>query len=562
MEKQNADQWGGVRLDVLAEAYMEVRYEMWRILGARVNENWQLVEQKVMENGLKNLTQAFRQAQKKHVNYDINPDSGIGICDEDEDTYEEPDANPSVIPNLDAPTRTPSGLSSRQYHHVSLPRLGPVPATGMAHASINANADSNKVMDTDAPGAASGTKKGHREQTQDAVMCLPNTSTDFLLLNRTISSNPSNNTDAAPSPSVESEGTLEAGVDEVDVRKELLVDRLMLQFYSIFDAQNSPVRQHQGSSESPGGSPSKKTTSNTSSSRRTTKHGRSFEEDDDDEGELAEHQRTPVACVIRMQEPLEGLTQEQVEQLKRRKSMFQAESEVEKWKIVYMICFPDTTPGDMPTPYYDNETSETDLTDHSLKDPTLAQYEAYMNRELPRKVRKELEIAIGKLFGPLEETLKNQLEGLIRNCQERLSRDFVKSKESAHERGLDATSELAGPSDSGTQPQIGATATPSVLAPYTVPMDSSFELWQGMDATFNLQTSTYPDSAYYSETNPLPSDPWWPTALETIPCLANFDPAESGMMNSLGSHWQSTENVSNPSYMGKGKGRADEATGD
>lgn len=47
MEKQNAEQWDGVRLDVLAEAYMEVRSEMWRILGAKVNEKWQLVEQKV-----------------------------------------------------------------------------------------------------------------------------------------------------------------------------------------------------------------------------------------------------------------------------------------------------------------------------------------------------------------------------------------------------------------------------------------------------------------------------------------------------------------------------------
>lgn len=47
MEKQNADQWDGVRLEVLAEAYMEVRSEMWSILGARVNEKWQLVEQKV-----------------------------------------------------------------------------------------------------------------------------------------------------------------------------------------------------------------------------------------------------------------------------------------------------------------------------------------------------------------------------------------------------------------------------------------------------------------------------------------------------------------------------------
>lgn len=47
MEKQNAEQWDGVRLEVLAEAYNEVRSEMWRILGAKVGEKWQLVEQKV-----------------------------------------------------------------------------------------------------------------------------------------------------------------------------------------------------------------------------------------------------------------------------------------------------------------------------------------------------------------------------------------------------------------------------------------------------------------------------------------------------------------------------------
>jgi hypothetical protein len=47
MERQNADQWGGVKLDVLAQAYMEVRREMWSILAARVGEKWELVEQKV-----------------------------------------------------------------------------------------------------------------------------------------------------------------------------------------------------------------------------------------------------------------------------------------------------------------------------------------------------------------------------------------------------------------------------------------------------------------------------------------------------------------------------------
>jgi len=47
MEKQNAEQWDGVKLDELAQAYMEVRREMWSILASRVNEKWALVEQKV-----------------------------------------------------------------------------------------------------------------------------------------------------------------------------------------------------------------------------------------------------------------------------------------------------------------------------------------------------------------------------------------------------------------------------------------------------------------------------------------------------------------------------------
>jgi hypothetical protein len=48
MERQNAEQWdGGVKLDVLSQAYMDVRREMWSLLAARVGEKWQLVEQKV-----------------------------------------------------------------------------------------------------------------------------------------------------------------------------------------------------------------------------------------------------------------------------------------------------------------------------------------------------------------------------------------------------------------------------------------------------------------------------------------------------------------------------------
>jgi hypothetical protein len=48
MDRINAEQWEGVRLDILAQAYMEVRRDMWSILAARIGEKWQMVETKVI----------------------------------------------------------------------------------------------------------------------------------------------------------------------------------------------------------------------------------------------------------------------------------------------------------------------------------------------------------------------------------------------------------------------------------------------------------------------------------------------------------------------------------
>ncbi|UPX13943.1 lipoamidase activity, variant 2 [Ascochyta rabiei] len=89
MERMNAEQWDGVKLDVLAQAYMDVRREMWSLLAARVNEKWQLVETKCMEKGLKNLSQAARSASKKQGfqgTYADHEDSAIGVSDFDEES--------------------------------------------------------------------------------------------------------------------------------------------------------------------------------------------------------------------------------------------------------------------------------------------------------------------------------------------------------------------------------------------------------------------------------------------------------------------------------------------
>lgn len=63
MERQNAEQWDGVKLDILSQAYMDARREMWCVLAARVGEKWTLVEQKVWTNSYQVLKHTNKSSQ-------------------------------------------------------------------------------------------------------------------------------------------------------------------------------------------------------------------------------------------------------------------------------------------------------------------------------------------------------------------------------------------------------------------------------------------------------------------------------------------------------------------
>jgi hypothetical protein len=47
MERRNADDWDGLRLDNLAKNYMTMRRDIWSGLAAQTGEKWNVVEQKV-----------------------------------------------------------------------------------------------------------------------------------------------------------------------------------------------------------------------------------------------------------------------------------------------------------------------------------------------------------------------------------------------------------------------------------------------------------------------------------------------------------------------------------
>lgn len=52
-------------------------------------------------------------------------------------------------------------------------------------------------------------------------------------------------------------------------------------------------------------------------------------------------------------------------------------------------------------------------------------YERYLRRELPRRVRQELEIRIDQALEPLEENLKSQIVDIVRDAQLALFQSFV-----------------------------------------------------------------------------------------------------------------------------------------
>jgi hypothetical protein len=138
----------------------------------------------------------------------------------------------------------------------------------------------------------------------------------------------------------------------------------------------------------------------------------------------------------------------------------------------------------------------------------LKQFDAYLRRELPRKIRKELQVALQNMIGPIEETFKNDLENIVRNCQEALTRTYLEiTRSSGSSSGTQTepgdpvnTAQPTGITDSsGFSPYCPVIDESDRLPQYFLPPDSTLESWpEVMTSIDNQYPPTLSDSAYFS----------------------------------------------------------------
>jgi hypothetical protein len=242
----------------------------------------------------------------------------------------------------------------------------------------------------------------------------------------------------------------------------------------------------------------------------------------DSDSKLREHSRLPEGCDLRTADPLEGFDKDQERRLRSRKKGVLADSKEDQWKEIYLILFPDTLLPEIPSSYYDYDEDTKQESNHSPTSAGFARYEAYLSRELPRSVRRELELAMENELGPIEEKLKSQLELIVRNCQERLFKIYQDAIQSNDEGGDSDLVETeipceAGPSNSmDTASNLLAISATDDLAAYQVPPEIPFQFWNNFLEYPGREGNQSSDSAY----NSLPLDPSWSS--ETFDFDSNF----------------------------------------
>ncbi|KAF4465114.1 hypothetical protein FALBO_8044 [Fusarium albosuccineum] len=165
---------------------------------------------------------------------------------------------------------------------------------------------------------------------------------------------------------------------------------------------------------------------------------------------LLNHQRALEPCGLKIEEPQDGINEDQVQALRSRKRPRGNISEEEKWAEMYKIIFPDD--DRVPSPYHDFTLQELrggTPTSGNTAD-LVVELGEHASRELPRLMRPRLEDMLDRV---IEESLSSEkIVDLAKGVFQEILQSFHKTREESRE--------------SAGQPGLSATPAPPVPASY------------------------------------------------------------------------------------------------
>ncbi|KAI9698600.1 MAG: hypothetical protein M1820_007399 [Bogoriella megaspora] len=145
------------------------------------------------------------------------------------------------------------------------------------------------------------------------------------------------------------------------------------------------------------------------------------------------HLRAPHQCLTKKKELREGVSHEQTRLLRRRKRKRHQQSDVEDWKEIWRILFPEDPESAIPSPYYeyDIKGATNGLNDSPLEDRSenlgseITRHEIFLQEEVPRRVRQRLQdIADAGMQSNIFVSGANQIAEIVRDCQNEVFQDF------------------------------------------------------------------------------------------------------------------------------------------
>ncbi|KAH8881717.1 hypothetical protein GQ53DRAFT_773130 [Thozetella sp. PMI_491] len=173
MERKGADDWDTRKLERLSKEYMSMRKEIWAPLAAKTGEKWNVVEQKCMSNGLKNIqlhARAYARKERLGSGLPLPPyddDSGVSVVgmpdidDGPEDAYSSPESTHSHSGSGSSTAGQPS-YGSVMHSQDSYQGYN----YGQSHHSYTSSVSSN--------GAAGYVQASHGSQSTSPYMSHPN----------------------------------------------------------------------------------------------------------------------------------------------------------------------------------------------------------------------------------------------------------------------------------------------------------------------------------------------------------------------------------------------------